>query len=128
MAVELCRSTRLIELFGDRLLYGSTTVELNESTFDGSLIALYFVPLSDDETNVQNDDRAVRELYRTANETEKTLDIVQICYPDTAADRKRFNESTDSVPWHSILYEHVEKRVKICYTILFTSHSICFDL
>lgn len=111
MAVESCRLARLIELFGDRLLHGSTTVDLDESTFDGSLIALYFVPLNDTD-DARTDDRAVRELYRTANDTEKTLDIVQICYPDdTAADRKRFNESTDGVPWHSVLYEHAEKRV-----------------
>lgn len=118
MAVELCLSSRLIELLGDHLAYGSTTVELNESTFDGSLLALYFVPLGNE--TVQTDDQAVRDLYKTANEKEKTLDIIQICYPDTIDDRKDFDRLTSSVPWHSVLYEHVERRVrkKLSYYII----------
>lgn len=111
MAVELCLSSRLIELFGDRLLYDSTTVELNESTFNSSsLIALYFVPLSNE--TIQTNDRALRDLYKTVNENEKTLSIIQICYPDTAVDRKYFDELTNNVPWHSVLYENAEKRVR----------------
>lgn len=120
MAVELCLSSRLIELLGDHLAYGSTTVELNESTFDGSLIALYFVPLGNEIA--QTDDRALRDLYKTANENEKTLDIIQICYPDTIDDRKDFDKLTSSIPWHSVLYEHVEKRVsqtKSSYYIIY---------
>lgn len=109
MAVELCLSSRLIELLGDRLAYGSTTVELNESTFNGALIALYFVPLGNEI--VQMDDRALRDLYKTANENEKALDIIQICYPDTVDDRKDFDKLTSNVPWHSVLYEYAEKRV-----------------
>lgn len=110
MAVELCQSSRLNELLGERLLCGSTTVELNESTFDGALIALYFVPLSNE--TVQTDDRSLRDLYRTVNENERKLNIIQICYPDTAEDRKKFDELTNTVPWHSVLFEHVEKRVR----------------
>ncbi|XP_022180974.1 uncharacterized protein LOC111041122 [Myzus persicae] len=111
MAVELCLSSRLTELLGDRLLYGSATVELNESTFNGSLIALYFVPLGSE--TVTTDDRALRDLYKTVNENEKTLNIIQICYPDLADDRKYFDELTNDVPWHSVLYEYAEKRVSI---------------
>lgn len=110
MAVEPClSSSRLVELLGDRLLYGSTTVELNELTFGGSLIALYFVPLGHE--TVPTDDRALRDLYKTVNENEKTLGVVQICYPDAAVDRKHFDELTADVPWHSVLYENAEKRV-----------------
>jgi hypothetical protein len=108
MAVESCLS-RLTELLGDRLLFGSTTVQLNESTFNGSLIALYFVPLGDEIASI--DDQALRDLYKTVNENEKKLDIIQICYPDTIDDRKCFDELTKSVPWHTVLYEYVEKRV-----------------
>lgn len=114
MAVELCPSSRLKELLGDCLLYGSATVELDDSTFNGSLIALYFVPLSIDP--VKTDDRDLRDLYKTVNENEKTLSVVQICYPDTADDRKCFDELTNNVPWHSVLYEHVEKRVNTIKT------------
>jgi len=109
MAVELCLSSRLTELLGDRLLYGSETVELNESMFNGSLIALYFVPLGSE--TVATDDRALRDLYKTVNENEKTLNIIQICYPDLSDDRRYFDELTSDVPWHSVLYEHAEKRV-----------------
>jgi len=111
MAVEICLSSRLTELLGDRLLYGSATVELNESTFNGSLIALYFVPLGSE--TVTTDDRALRDLYKTVNENENTLNIIQICYPDLADDRKYFDELTNDVPWHSVLYEYAEKRVSI---------------
>lgn len=115
MAVKICLTSRLIELFGDRLLYDSTTVELNESTFNGSLIALYFVPLGN--ATISPDHQALSNLYKTANENEKTLNIIQICYPDTVDDRKYFDELTNCVPWHSVLYEHVEKRVsKKIYT------------
>lgn len=111
MAVELCPSSRLTELLGDRLLYGSTTVRLDRTTFGrGALIGLYFVPLGDDR-GAQTDDRRLRDLYGTANETEKTLEIVQVSYPDTTDDRKRFDESTSDVPWHSVIYENAEKRV-----------------
>lgn len=109
MAVELCLSSRLTELLGDRLLYGSETVELNESMFNGSLIALYFVPLG--SKTVATDNRALRDLYKTVNENEKTLNIIQICYPDLSDDRSYFDELTSDVPWYSILYEHAEKRV-----------------
>lgn len=109
MAVELCLSSRLTELLGDRLLYGSTTVELNDSTFNGSLIALYFVPLGSE--TVMADDRALRDLYKTVNENEETLNIIQICYPDLGDERKYFDELTNDVPWHSVLYEYAEKRV-----------------
>lgn len=108
MAVELCQSSRLTELLGDRLLYGSTTVELNDSTFNGTLIALYFVPLGNETVQ---DDQALRDLYKTVNENENTLNIVQICYPDVTDERKYFDESTKNVPWHSVLYEYTEKRV-----------------
>lgn len=108
MAVELCLSSRLIELLGDRLLHGSTTVELNETTFNDTLIALYFVPIGNETIQ---DDRALRDLYKTVNETKKTLNIVQICYPDITDDRKYFDELTNNLPWHSVLYEHAEKRV-----------------
>jgi len=114
MAVELCLSSRLVELFGDRLAYGSTTVELNESTFnDASLTALYFVPSgNDDETPaVQTQGRALRDLYKTVNETEKTLNIIQVCYPDKSDERKDYDELTNNVPWHSVLYDYAEKRV-----------------
>ncbi|XP_025412967.1 nucleoredoxin-like [Sipha flava] len=110
MAVESCLS-RLTELLGDRLLFGSTTVQLNESTFNGSLIALYFVPLGDEIASI--DDQALRDLYKTVNENEKKLDIIQICYPDTIDDRKCFDELTKSVPWHTVLYEYVEKRIRL---------------
>jgi len=111
MAVELCLSSRLVELLGDRLAYGSTTVELDESTFDGSLTALYFVPSGDGTAAVQTHARALRDLYEAANETGKTLNIIQICYPDKSDDRKDYDELTDSVPWHSVLYDYAEKRV-----------------
>lgn len=107
MAVELCQSSRLTELLGDRLSYGSTTVELNDSTFNGTLIALYFVPLSNE--TVQND-QALRDLYKTVNENEKTLNIVQICYPDITDERKYFDELTKNIPWHLVLHEYAEKR------------------
>lgn len=110
MAVESCHSSRLTELFGDRLLYGSTTVELNESTFNDSLIALYFVPLSNE--TVLTDHQALIDLYKTANENKRTLSIIQICYPNTFDDRRNFDELTNCVPWHSVLYECVEKRVR----------------
>lgn len=114
MAVEICLSSRLTELLGDRLLFGSTTVQLNESTFNGSLIALYFVPLGSETASV-DDLQALRDLYKTVNENEKKLDIIQICYPETIDDRKYFDELTKSVPWHTVLYEYVEKRVSyIC--------------
>lgn len=120
MAVELCLSTRLTELLGDRLLYGSETVELNESTFNGSLIALYFVPLGSE--TVTTYDRALRDLYKTVNEKEKTLNIIQICYPDLADDRKYFDELTNDVPWHSVLYEYAEKRVSLKNIQIFLVH------
>jgi len=120
MAVELCLSSRLTELLGDRLLYGSATVELNESTFNGSLIALYFVPLGSEI--VPTDDRALRDLYKTVNENEKTLNIIQICYPDLADDRKYFDELTNDVPWHSVLYEYAEKRVSLKNIQIFLVH------
>lgn len=114
MAVKICLSSRLTELLGDRLLFGSTTVQLNESTFNGSLIALYFVPLGSETASV-DDLQALRDLYKTVNENEKKLDIIQICYPETIDDRKYFDELTKSVPWHTVLYEYVEKRVSyIC--------------
>lgn len=109
MAVESCLSSRLREFIGGRLLHGSTTVEFAESTFTDSLIALYFIPLGN--ATVQTNDQALRDLYRTVNETEKTLNIIQVCYPDTVNDRKYFDELTNSVPWHSVLYEEEEKRV-----------------
>jgi len=111
MAVELCPSSRLIELLGDRLLHGSTTVEVNGSTFDDSLIALYFVPLDSDA--VQTYDRDLRNLYKTVNEKIKTLNIIQICYPTSVDDRKCFEKLTNDVPWHSVLYEHLEKRIRL---------------
>jgi len=120
MAVELCPSSRLTELLGDRLLYGSATVELNESTFNGTLIALYFVPLCSE--TVRTDDRALRDLYKTVNESEKTLNIIQICYPDLVDDRKYFDELTNDVPWHSVLYEYAEKRVSIKNIQIFSVH------
>lgn len=120
MAVELCLSSRLTELFGDRLLYGSATVELNESTFNGSLIALYFVPLGSE--SVTTDNQTLRDLYKTVNENEKTLDIIQICYPDLADDRKHFDELTNDVPWHSVLYEYAEKRVSLKNIHIFLVH------
>lgn len=123
MAVKLCLPSRLIELFGDRLLHGSTTVELNESTFNGSLIALYFVPLRN-ETAVSTDHQALSDLYKTVNENDRTLNIIQICYPDTVDDRKYYDEMTNCVPWHSVLYEHVEKRVSLN---LCTSHFYTFS-
>lgn len=111
MAVELCLSSRLTDLLGDRLLYGSETVELNESMFNGSLIALYFVPLGSE--TVATDNRALRDLYKTVNENEKTLNIIQICYPDLSDDRRYFDELTSDVPWHSVLYEQAEKRIRL---------------
>lgn len=97
-------------------------MELDESTFDGRLTALYFVPSSSGDrdettaaaaaTTTETHGRALlRDLYRTANETEKTLEIVQICYPDKSDERKDYDELTDGVPWHSVPYDHAERRV-----------------
>ncbi|XP_050436944.1 nucleoredoxin-like [Adelges cooleyi] len=110
MAVE-SRAKRLKELFGDRLLHRSTTVSLDETTFSGSLIALYFVPIGSDRQ--QRDDQALRDLYDSANGVYKTLDIVQICYPDAVDDRERFDEMTNDVPWHAVLYDYTERRIRL---------------
>lgn len=115
MAVVQPRSPlpRLAQLLGDRLLHGPTTVPVDETTFRGALIALYFVPLQASVPSATAGDRDLRDLYRAVNETERTLDIVQISYPDNAADdRKRFDETTDGVPWHTVPYERAEHRVR----------------
>lgn len=123
MAVESCISSRLKELLGDRLLHGSTIVEITESMFNDSIIALYFVPLGNE--TIQTDNKALRDLYNNVNEVKETLNIIQVCYPDTVDDRKHFDTLTNDVPWHSVLYEQVEKRVSYkCKYLIFSLRNI----